>query len=458
MARQHRASKSLHHLPLTLMVGVGVVLSIFAFRAVRNNAAMQLAMDFERAASDRVMALERELESSMHELESIGGFFAGSHRVERDEFRAFVRSFLSHSPGIQALEWIPRVKDSQRAAYEEAARQEGYPDFQITDRARQGQMVRADQRDEYFPVYYVEPYAGNERALGFDPASNPARLEALTRARDTGRMVATARITLVQETGDQFGFLVFLPIYFKGTAIDSIEGRRENLQGFALGVFRVGDIVDKALTYLEPEAIDVHLDDLTAPVGQRLLHFHPSRRGEAPAAPPTADQQALLRTAMHHVARLDVAGRTWAVTFTPGPDFTAAHGVVQPWWVLVIGLFITVLVAGYSQQVVSHSDKLSKANESLQHEISERLQAKTETSQLTEVIESRSVELEHRAEELVQANRELERFNRLAVGRELRMIELKRRVNELAKQAGKSPPYDLSFADSQHPGGRTDDA
>jgi PAS domain S-box-containing protein len=51
-----------------------------------------------------------------------------------------------------------------------------------------------------------------------------------------------------------------------------------------------------------------------------------------------------------------------------------------------------------------------------------------------------------RAEEaLARRVEELERFNRLAVGRELRMIELKRQINELSEQLGKELPYDLSF-------------
>jgi len=36
-------------------------------------------------------------------------------------------------------------------------------------------------------------------------------------------------------------------------------------------------------------------------------------------------------------------------------------------------------------------------------------------------------------------------FQRLSVGRELQMIELKKEVNELAKLAGRTAPYDLSF-------------
>ncbi|KKL70517.1 hypothetical protein LCGC14_2104110, partial [marine sediment metagenome] len=43
------------------------------------------------------------------------------------------------------------------------------------------------------------------------------------------------------------------------------------------------------------------------------------------------------------------------------------------------------------------------------------------------------------------SNVDEERFNRLAVGREQRMIELKREVNEMARKAGVAPPYDSAL-------------
>ena len=43
---------------------------------------------------------------------------------------------------------------------------------------------------------------------------------------------------------------------------------------------------------------------------------------------------------------------------------------------------------------------------------------------------------------------EQERFNRLAVGRELRVIELKQEVNNLAAQLGRPQPYALAFMDA----------
>ena len=40
-------------------------------------------------------------------------------------------------------------------------------------------------------------------------------------------------------------------------------------------------------------------------------------------------------------------------------------------------------------------------------------------------------------------------FNRLAVGRGMRMIELKRQVNELSERLVDAPPYNLDFADKK---------
>jgi hypothetical protein len=55
--------------------------------------------------------------------------------------------------------------------------------------------------------------------------------------------------------------------------------------------------------------------------------------------------------------------------------------------------------------------------------------------------------LAHTSSELEQRTVELGRFNRLAFGRELRMIELKRMVNERSTALGMAAPFDLSFAD-----------
>jgi hypothetical protein len=70
-------------------------------------------------------------------------------------------------------------------------------------------------------------------------------------------------------------------------------------------------------------------------------------------------------------------------------------------------------------------------------------------------LQKRQIELDSRfnsskrsAEELKTINEELFRFNRVAVDRELRMIELKGEVNELNNLAGQKPRYNLDFAEN----------
>jgi PAS domain S-box-containing protein len=51
------------------------------------------------------------------------------------------------------------------------------------------------------------------------------------------------------------------------------------------------------------------------------------------------------------------------------------------------------------------------------------------------------------ADKLAKHVVEVERFNRMAIGREHRMIELKREVNALANELDRDEPYDLSYTD-----------
>lgn len=56
-------------------------------------------------------------------------------------------------------------------------------------------------------------------------------------------------------------------------------------------------------------------------------------------------------------------------------------------------------------------------------------------------------QLHQKTEFLENANRELGRFNRIAVGREMRMIKLKKEINSLCIRLGEQPRYPLEFAD-----------
>lgn len=324
---------------LLLVACLGLALSVVAFRAVQASERHGLEDHFEQIARDKALALESSINASVEVLHNIRSLYAASRVVEREEFRSFVARVRKEQPGIQALEWIPRVSASLRAEYEALARSDGFPQFQIVERHAQGAMVPVAAREEYFPVFFVEPYEGNEVALGFDLASNPTRLEALNQARDTGEPVATARITLVQEQEDQFAFLVFLPVYRNGSPSGTLTHRRENLIGFALGVFRVNDIVNQSAHPSSEEIISdigVQLFDRSAPQGdQSLLSAAPGT--------PEADAPVQGTPVSRYAKTFDVAGRNWEVVVTSSDSTTNW----QPWGVLATGLLFTTLLSAY---------------------------------------------------------------------------------------------------------------
>jgi DNA-binding response OmpR family regulator len=59
--------------------------------------------------------------------------------------------------------------------------------------------------------------------------------------------------------------------------------------------------------------------------------------------------------------------------------------------------------------------------------------------------------LRHQAEELIARNDRLNRFNQTVVGRELRMIELKREVNELCAKLGEPPRHRIAEHEAAPP-------
>ena len=220
------------------------------------------------------------------------------------------------------------MRAEDRATYTQRARSEGLEHFEISERSPDRALVRAGDHDEYFPVYYVAPVMGNEAAVGFDLASNPARRRALQKARDTGRMTLTERITLVQEEESQGGVLAILPIYHGSGIPATIESRRSALTGFVLGVFRIGDAVGRVVGPAEtPRDLDVYLFDLNAEGEKRLLHFesvsdHDGHLHQVPEAD--------VRNGPHVASEFRVADRTWAVLLRPHADPHAAFDVAAP--------------------------------------------------------------------------------------------------------------------------------
>ncbi len=329
---------------IIVAIGIAITLSGFIFTQRWGEVKAQNALS---VASDRyATAMDRAMADYLNILNSINSFYAASSFVSRHEFDTFTGGFLRRQPGIQALEWIPRVTAETRQEYEARARRDGIADFAITERDADGNLVPARERDAYFPVFYVVPRAGNERVLGFDLGSDAARLSTLSKARITGRLAVSGRVRLVQETGDQFGFLAFLPIFRKAAPHDTPRQRRENVEGFALGVFRIENLVEATIRKMSapPSGLDIYFFDQGGAPGSRFLYYHSARAGAGGSTPKSEDA---LRRAGHESAFLSMGNRQWEIVFAPVPGYFEPQAPWLAWGVLAAGFLFTGLFTTY---------------------------------------------------------------------------------------------------------------
>ncbi len=367
-----------HLLFLFTLSFIGIFLSVFSYTKLRDLEQTKFSTEFKREAENRIFALQRNINDKIDKILSLKALFDASEQVEKVEFQTFTKSLLQYTTGIQALEWIPHVPDAERWLYEELARQNGFSDFQITEREEQGLMVRAGKRDEYFPVYYLEPLEGNEMALGFDLASNPLRREALKSSGDTSEMKATAKIALVQETRTQTAFLVFHPLYNKEISADSVESRRKNLKGFVLGVFRVEDLVEDTLSVINPGGVDLYLyDENELNPGKRFLYSHASRNRSETSL--QIKNEAAIKQGYYYSMPVRVADRTWQVYAVPTPGFLAEYKDWESWGVPgIILIFIMFCVGSLffildrAEEGRRHAQALAQTINKLEFEIVER--------------------------------------------------------------------------------------
>jgi len=252
-----------------LAIGVVVVVVYVVYSAQLKETAAR----FESESLNISTRLQYSFQSSSLVLKALRPVFSSDRIPRYSDFISLTQPLLADIPGIKALEWIPRVKQSEVQSYVSAMKQQGFVGFDITERNHTGQLVGKSERGEYYPVYYVAPFLGNESAHGFDLASNTTRKLALKEASQSGNNTVSSRITLVQSQGDSFGFLIFCPVY--SASIDGIvpvSDQEQMLKGFTLGVFDFKLIIEKAMMGLHEPNVLIQLVDLSAKAGSQMLY------------------------------------------------------------------------------------------------------------------------------------------------------------------------------------------
>ncbi len=156
----------------------------------------------------------------------------------------------------------------------------------------------------------------------------------------------TARITLVQERGKQQGVMSFMPIYRNGQPHQTQKEKHQAISGYAVGVFRVGDMVANALTGLNTKGLSYRLIDQSAPAAEQLLFFSDLQT----LSPLELASKTFFgeKISLINYSNLRVGGRFWRFEIVPTQDYFALHRPSNSWLILLAGLVLTSLVGAFS--------------------------------------------------------------------------------------------------------------
>lgn len=313
---------------------VGLLLSLGTYQFSRETRAREIQAEFTQLADSRYALAAQIIASYEAGLYSLKNLFEGSDRVSRDEFREIAADILARYPGTMALEWLPVVPAADRAAVEaETTREIGRP-FQFLQRGADQRLVRAIDRAEHYPILFVEPMGGNERAFGLDIQTSASR-PFLERARSTRQFVVSAQFTLIQ---GQKGVAMIWPVFRRAPG----ELTERICRGFVQAILRGEEMLQQSQLRSPVEGIDEYYVDTTNGwESATLLHAH---RADMPAG---ATELALadVRAGIFREHVIELGGRKWSVVYRPTTAWVAGQRSYRSELWLLVGFAITGLLA-----------------------------------------------------------------------------------------------------------------
>ncbi|MEW8028667.1 MAG: CHASE domain-containing protein [Candidatus Thiodiazotropha sp.] len=399
------------YFPVMLVAILGLTITIVLFVQSMRWEKSQVEIAFREASQDRILVIQREIKHSLRIVLDIASFFEASEIVGRREFRKFVGPALKNQAGIKTLEWVPVVTDEMRQTFVDQA-QLSFPPFQILERDDSGMLNKSPRRSVYYPVLYIQPYQYNKQLLGLNMGVDPTAYSLLSEAEITREIQVSPGIYLNDDGERKTGIMVAAPVFLKAENRDEEPSQADaSIRGFAIGVFFIGEIIERALESLLPGGIDIHFYQNSGNDKGRLLYSHHTRLHDRST---TTDSD--INREISYVQEINVGTQQWQIVCNSASGkFTA-----DTWssWVILFGslaftllftIYIATLVGRARQvrlEVEERTSQLWDVVQALNQEVVERKSAEQELQRLNETLEhhiaNRTAEAERRAQYLEQ--------------------------------------------------------
>lgn len=334
---------------------------------------------FNSTSETVIRILEGEIESIDDQLLSVSSLFRASDFVSDEEFLIFASNVFTPNRSLRALEWIPAVLPEEKQNFEDFATLVHKFDYQIIAQFSEEELGDNNNALPHLPVFYIYPVEGNQSAYGLDLNTHMLKRKAAEQAIATGKSVATAPLTLVQDDTSIPSFLVFKAIYNQSNlnSFGFVQGEHgQKVQGFILAVVQFDQFI-KQIANNYKEQLILQISDSSSKENYFIY-------GEAL---PTENR-------LVHTQTLSLFGREWQVELAERYPYLAQSKSWQDWSMLLgvsIGGFLfqmlILMMAAYSTELSFQvGDKTRKLI--LQKEKSEK-----ENSEKTKLLQTLSDEL-----------------------------------------------------------------
>lgn len=315
-------------LPVTVLL-VGWILSgwVFATSQQESRRTAQEVLDERIAAAEtsiqvRVSAYEEALRGGV-------SLFAASEYVGRLEWRQYTDSLqlARRFPGINGIGVVFKVRPNEVDSFLQRMRGEGVPNFSL--HTISGTQPSPNQ--DMYVTGYFEPQATNPQVLGLDLASEPSRRQAAERARDTGSPTMTSRIALTQDGHRRPAFLLLVPFYRHGAAIQTAAEREVALEGWIDAAFVTEEFL-RGVLGPQKDLLQLHFFEAGGMDRDHLLYA-------------SADATDRIPSRFDRVTELELAGRRFQLGWNRGPKYPVV-GVSLMVWAAASFAIATLLLAG----------------------------------------------------------------------------------------------------------------
>ncbi|MET0073827.1 MAG: ATP-binding protein [Candidatus Thiodiazotropha lotti] len=398
--------------PVALVALIGLIISVGLFMQSMSWEKQQAEIAFHETAQDRILLIKREIKFSLGIIQDIASYIEASEAVGRREFRKFVGPALKNQAGIETLAWVPKVDFENYDQFLDFARI-SFPPFEIKELTPAGQSKsKKVEGHVYYPILYVQPYQDNKPMLGLNIGTDTQVKSLFEESVIKGtRLIANRSIIDYQTQQSVAGIAVVVPVFVKSDE-EQPESTQKNLRGYALGIFNIGEIIERALDNLRPGSVDVRLYQGITTTDETLLYTHFSRSRQLDQLSVTD----LEKSGISYIEMIDVENLSWSVLCTPVFDKFEAKTFTS-WIILLGGCAFTALLTIYTANLVGQTNQirhqvaertalLRLTVEELNQEVMERKAAEAELQNLNETLEhhiaSRTAEAERRAEYLEQ--------------------------------------------------------